>query len=219
MADKTKFIEFLLSSEALRFGDFVTKSGRKTPYFINTGQFRTGNLISELGGFYAQHIVDQGLSDINVVFGPAYKGIPLAVATASALANTYGHDVGFTFDRKEAKDHGDGGSFVGAPISNGTKLVIVEDVITAGSTLQHIVPILRGLGDITIAGVIIAVDRGERGKGELSAIAEVSSELGIRILPLISVHDIVFYLKSSKKWPADLSQKMESYLREYGARA
>lgn len=217
MPSKTKFIEFLISSEALRFGDFVTKSGRKTPYFINTGQFRTGNSISELGGFYAQHIVDQGLAEINVVFGPAYKGIPLAVATASALAKNHGHDVGFTFDRKEAKDHGDGGNFVGAPITGGTRLVIVEDVITAGTTLQHIVPILRGLGDVTIAGVIVAVDRGERGKANLSAIAEVSSELGINVFPLISVHDIIAYLKGSKKWPADLPQKMESYLKEYGA--
>ncbi|MCB0319305.1 MAG: orotate phosphoribosyltransferase [Bdellovibrionales bacterium] len=216
-----EFIQFLLESEVLTFGDFVTKSGRRTPYFVNSGMFNTGYRIGKLGEFYAAHIQKIGLSDVQAVFGPAYKGIPLCVATSEALYRKFSHDVGYTFDRKEAKSHGDKGQMVGYKLREGDSVLLVEDVITAGTTLRHIVPILRSDLKVSIRGVIVAVDRCEKGQGELSASREAEKELGIHVYPIVTVHEILSYLSSendtSFRLSEELQARMESYLAEYGA--
>ncbi|WKZ57630.1 MAG: orotate phosphoribosyltransferase [Bdellovibrionota bacterium] len=216
-----EFLQFLLQCKALTFGDFVTKSGRKTPYFINTGKFQDGASIAGLGTFYAQHVDALGLNP-DLLFGPAYKGIPLCVSTASALATHFNRNVGFCFNRKEAKDHGDGGLFVGMKPEAGKRVVIVEDVITAGTTLQEVVPFLRATAAVDIVGVVIAVDRCERGKGSRSAVAEAQSELGVQVYPLLTIHEIIAALEGNKTAipaPPDIVSRIRQYLGEYGASA
>ena len=216
-----EFIDFLVEAEVLSFGDFVTKSGRRTPYFVNTGKFHNGSRISRLGQFYASHIQNIGLSEVQSIFGPAYKGIPLCVATSQALYNQYERDIGFTFNRKEEKGHGDRGDFVGAPLENGDSILIVEDVITAGLTLREIVSTLRNHADIDIKGVIVSVDRCERGSGALSAADEVEKELGITIYPLVTIHEVIDYLSvpnpSGFSLSSELQERMNAYLKEFGA--
>jgi orotate phosphoribosyltransferase len=218
---QAQFIDFLIASGALTFGDFTTKSGRKTPYFINTGRFDDGKKIAELGRFYAAHIAALGLGKIDLIFGPAYKGIPLAVTTAIALNDSHGTNVGFSFDRKEIKDHGDGGLIVGCPLKDGQRIVIVEDVITAGTTVRHIVPLLRKLAHVEIAGFVLAVDRRERGTGDLSAVQEAERDSAIRVYPIITIDHIVSYLRthpdSSRRLTEEQLQKIAAYLEMYGA--
>ncbi|MBX7142979.1 MAG: orotate phosphoribosyltransferase [Oligoflexia bacterium] len=218
---QARFIDFLVSSGALTFGDFVTKSGRKTPYFINTGNFNDGSKISQLGAYYAAHLVQNKLSDVDIVFGPAYKGIPLCVATTSALALNHNFCVGFSFDRKEVKDHGDGGKIVGKQIKDGARILIVEDVITAGTTLREVVPFLKSIAAVDIKGVVIAVDRCEKGAGQLSAVQETQENLGLPVFPIVSIHHIVSYLASHNKSGLTLSSEMQQriaqYLETYGA--
>ena len=215
------FIDFLVQSGALTFGDFVTKSGRSTPYFINTGKFDDGGKIMRLGEFYAAHIVQSGLSDINVVFGPAYKGIPLAVATGIALQRDHGISAGISFDRKEEKEHGDRGRIVGKKISDGDEIVIVEDVITAGTTMREIVPLLTSIAKINFRGVVLAVDRCERGTTTLSAVQEVEQELGLKVFPIVTIKDIVRRLSgpnsSGMLLTDELQKRIAQYLKEYGA--
>ncbi|MDZ4784565.1 MAG: orotate phosphoribosyltransferase [bacterium] len=217
-----RFIDFLVKSGALTFGDFITKSGRKTPYFVNTGNFNSGGKISELGTYYASHLVSSGLTSVSVIFGPAYKGIPLSVTTASALFQGHKLDIGFCFNRKEAKDHGDAGTFVGSKISDGSKVVIVEDVITAGTTVREVVPMIKGLGKVDILGVIISVDRSEKGSAELSAVKEAEQSLGVKVFPIVTIHEIVSYLSTQNNSGIILSEEMNSkiaqYLEIYGAK-
>ncbi|MCB0338542.1 MAG: orotate phosphoribosyltransferase [Bdellovibrionales bacterium] len=217
---KSRFIDFLVDAGALTFGDFVTKSGRKTPYFINTGRFDTGKKIFELGKHYAAHIEQNIGSDYDLLFGPAYKGVPLAVATASALYAQFGREVGYCFDRKEEKSHGDKGKLVGYPISDGSKIILVEDVITAGTTLKEIVPFLRNIADITIVSVVIAVNRCERGSSNIGAVEEIGAELGVKIDPLVTVHDIFKYLSSDNEsglvLDAQMQKRLEQYISDYG---
>ncbi len=216
-----KFIDFLVKSGALTFGDFTTKSGRKTPYFVNTGNFNSGAKIGQLGGFYADHIVNLGLGRIDLIFGPAYKGIPLAVATSAALATQHQMDIGFAFNRKEAKEHGDGGVIVGGKIQDGSRLIIVEDVITAGTTLREVVPFLNSIAKVEIISVVISVDRCERGTTTLSAIKESEKELGLTVAPLVNIHEIVQYLSRENESGILLSSDQQSsianYLKQYGA--
>lgn len=216
-----KFIDFLVASGALTFGDFVTKSGRKTPYFVNTGNFNDGDKISALGSYYAAHIVQQKLSDVQSIFGPAYKGIPLCVTTASALSREHKKNVGYTFDRKEVKDHGDGGRIVGHKIKGGDSVIIVEDVITAGTTLREVVPFLKSLGDVKVLGVVIAVDRCEKGTGNLSAVQEAQQNLGVTVYPIVNIHQIVSYLSKANSagfvLNEDLKKRIAEYLEMYGA--
>ena len=168
---KAAFIDFMIEAEVLTFGDFVTKSGRPTPYFVQTGKYRSGDQIRRLGEFYADAI-EANFGEFNVLFGPAYKGIPLAVATASALA-ARGTDVGFMFNRKETKDHGEGGVLVGHEPQAGDRVLIIEDVTTAGTSIRETVPVLRAAADIELAGLIVSVDRMERGTGDMAALAQV----------------------------------------------
>lgn len=209
------FIEFLVRSGALTFGEFMTKSGRKSPYFINTGRFDDGAKILELGEFYAAHIVEQSLGNASVVFGPAYKGIPLAVSTCIALKRSHDISMGFAFDRKEVKAHGDGGRLVGKKISDGDRVVLVDDVITAGTTMREVFPLLRSLGNVTIEGVVIAVDRRERGVGTLSAAQETEQQFGVKVYPIVTIDQIIAHLSSKNGSGVVLSAAQLSQIKDY----
>lgn len=180
------FLELLVTRKALKFGDFTLKSGRKSPYFINTGCFHQGGDLALLGSAYAATIAQHFGTDIQVVFGPAYKGIPLALAAAAAYEQLVGRSVGWTYDRKEAKTHGDGGMFVGAPLTTGTKVVIVDDVLTAGTAMRESLIKLAPTG-VTIVGAVVAVDRQEKGQGQRTAIEEIIHELKVPVAAIISI--------------------------------
>ena len=162
---KKEFIEFMIDCEVLRFGDFVTKSGRKTPFFVNTGFYRTGAQLRKLGEYYAKAIQSTFGTDFDVLFGPAYKGIPLSVAASMALSEHYGADIRYCSNRKEVKDHGDKGILLGSPIADGDKVVIIEDVTTAGTSIGETLPIIQAQGDVDVLGLVVSVDRMERGQG------------------------------------------------------
>ena len=193
-AYKKEFIDFMIECGVLTFGDFVTKSGRKTPFFVNTGNYQTGSQLSRLGEFYAEAIKENFGDDYDVLFGPAYKGIPLGVTTAIALSNKYDIDVKYCSNRKEVKDHGEGGILLGAKLDNTKKVVIVEDVMTAGTSIYETAPILKAQGDVEIAGLVISVDRMEKGKGEQSAQAEIKEAFGITTYPIVTMAEVVEYL-------------------------
>lgn len=193
---KIAFVDFMLAVGVLRFGDFVTKSGRKTPYFVNTGLYRTGAQMNQLAGFYADAIVERGL-EFDCLFGPAYKGIPLCVAVAMELARR-GRDVPFCFNRKEKKDHGEGGALVGHGLRAGERVLIVEDVTTAGTSIRETVPLLRAAADVTLSGLVVSVDRMERGTGERSALAELRAEYGMQTLAIVSIEEVVSILDSGQ---------------------
>ena len=209
---KQEFIDFMVDVGVLTFGDFIAKSGRKTPYFVNAGLYRTGAQLARLGRFYANAITNSLGDDFDVLFGPAYKGIPLVVAAATALADG-GRDVPFCFNRKEAKDHGEGGILIGHKLQDGDRVLIVEDVTTAGTSIRETVPILRAIADIRLAGLIVSVDRCERGTGTASALSEVGDEFGMPAFSIVNVHDILASVDLSTEDRA----RMEEYLREYGA--
>jgi len=216
---KSEFITFMARAGALTFGDFVTKSGRKTPYFVNTGKYSSGGQIAQLGGFYADCIMGSGkLSKNTVLFGPAYKGISLAVATAIALAGR-GVDIGYCFNRKEAKDHGEGGALVGHKLRKGDRVLIIEDVITAGTAVREVLPILRDAGAV-VDGLIISVDRMERGTGSRTAIQEIWEEYGIPTYPIVTVRDILGCLHGTPvdgkvRIDDEIAQRMKAYMSEY----
>lgn len=212
MKSKDLFIEFMAEAGVLTFGDFTTKSGRKTPYFINTGNYKTGAQISTLGDWYADCIAESG-EQFDALFGPAYKGIPLSVAAASSLYRNHGRDVPYCFNRKEQKDHGEGGGIVGYQPTSGDRLVIIEDVVTAGTAVRESLQILSQIGDIKVEALFVSVDRMERGTGALSALDELRETLGIRVYPIISVRDIIAALPTGDARIA----KMDAYLAEYGA--
>ena len=205
------FIEFALERGVLRFGEFTLKSGRVSPYFFNAGLFDSGLALAKLGRFYAQALVDSGLS-YDVVFGPAYKGIPLAATTAVALAEHHQRDTPWCFNRKEAKDHGEGGTLVGAPLAG--KVIIVDDVITAGTAIRAVMHIINNQG-AQAAGVLIALDRQERGTGALSAIQEVERDFNMPVISIVSLQQVLEYLAES----AELKQYLpavERYREDYG---
>ena len=214
-AAKKNFIEFMMAADVLRFGDFTTKSGRKTPYFVNTGNYRTGLQNSKLGEFYAALIKETLGSDFDAMFGPAYKGIPLATSTAGALARLYNIDKPFFFNRKEAKDHGEGGSIVGYKPQNGDRIIIIEDVITAGTAIRETMPVLQGCADVRVTDMFISVNRCEVGTTPgKTAVMEVGEEFGIRVHSLISVQDIHEYLKEQDGYEQILPL-MEAYMQQY----
>lgn len=217
---KEEFITFLVKSNALKFGDFTLKSGRKAPYFLNVGQFYKGSLITTLGKYYAQ-AMHKNIKGFNVVFGPAYKGIPLSVATCMQLFDQFKMDMAYSFNRKEAKDHGEGGMIVGAPIDANSKVVIVDDVMTAGTALRESLDLLKKLGDPKIMGVLIAVDRMEKGQGEKSAAQEVKEQFGINVYSIVTIEEIVTYLKGRKiegkiYLNAGRISAIEAYRQQYG---
>ncbi|HVW30529.1 MAG TPA: orotate phosphoribosyltransferase [Polyangiaceae bacterium] len=219
---KEEFIEFMVRSNVLTFGDFVAKSGRRTPYFVNTGKYRKGSQLGRLASAYADAIERHIGSDFDVLFGPAYKGIPLAVATSMELSRR-GHDVGFCFNRKEAKDHGEGGNLVGWELAAGQRVLIVEDVTTAGTSIRETVPLLRAAADVTLAGLVVAVDRMERGTGDVSALAEVGAAYRMKTFSIVDIEEIVEYLSSHdvdgrRVITDDIRQRIALYRREYGPR-
>jgi orotate phosphoribosyltransferase len=212
MPAKQDFIEFMIGAGVLTFGDFTTKSGRKTPYFINTGNYRTGAQISRLGDWYADCIVQSG-ERFDALFGPAYKGIPLAVAAAGSLYRNHGLDVPYSFNRKEVKDHGEGGVFVGYQPKDGARLAIIEDVVTAGTAVRESMALLSKVADVKIEALYVSVDRMERGTGSLSALDELRETLGIRVYPIITVCDIIESIPAGDP----RREKMEAYLSAYAA--
>ena len=212
--DQREFIDFMVECEVLTFGDFITKSGRPTPYFVNTGRYRTGSQISRLGRFYADAIVARGI-EFDLLFGPAYKGIPLVVAAAAALSQHHGIDVPFCFDRKELKDHGEGGGLVGRTPNDGDRVLIVEDVTTAGTSVRDTVPKLRAVADVSVAGLIVSVDRMERGRTERGALAELREEFGLDSFAIATLDDIVEHL--GPRLEADDLDRIAAYRAEYGA--
>lgn len=190
---KKEFIDFMIESEVLKFGDFLTKSGRKTPFFVNTGFYRTGAQLNKLGKYYAKAIRACFGDDFDILFGPAYKGIPLSVATAMALGEE-GVNVKYCSNRKEIKDHGDKGILLGSPISDGDKVVIIEDVTTAGTSIEETLPIIKSQGDVNVLGLAVSVDRCERGRGEKSALVEISEKYGIKTAAIVTMNEVVDYL-------------------------
>lgn len=214
MTYKQEFIKFAAECGVLTFGSFTLKSGRISPYFFNSGNFKTGSQLAKLGGFYASCIKENGLSP-DLLFGPAYKGIPLVSAAASSLYNLYGIDLPYTFNRKEAKDHGEGGVFVGSAPKAGEKVLIIEDVITAGTAVREVLPLVTQTG-ADVEGMVILVDRMERGKGDTSAVQEVYRDFRIKVYPIVTVNDIIDALKSGIVSGAEHIENMLAYRAEYG---
>lgn len=212
---KIEFIEFMMSADVLRFGDFVTKSGRNTPYFVNTGNYKTGEQIAKLGKFYAALIKEKCVVNFDAMFGPAYKGIPLVTAAAGALYSEYGIDKPYFFNRKEEKDHGEGGSLVGYKPQNGDRVIIIEDVITAGTAIRETMPVLYGAADVKVTDMFISVNRSEVGQvpGK-TAITEVQEEFGINVHSIIDVRDIHEYLLSKPEFEKH-AKLMEEYMKKY----
>lgn len=217
---KREFIEFMVESNALTFGEFITKSGRKTPYFINTGNYKTGKQAKQLGEFYAKAIKEQIKGDIDVLFGPAYKGIPLAVATSIALETNYQQNINYCFNRKEEKDHGEGGNLVGHKLQDGDKVLIIEDVITSGASIRECLPQIQAAANVQIAGEIISVDRMERGLENKTAIEQIYDDYGFKVYSIVNVREIieVLYNKpiNGKVYINDnIKEQMEAYLEKY----
>ena len=205
-----QFINYALDCGVLKFGEFQLKSGRISPYFFNTGLFNTGAQLDQLGLFYAQALINAGV-EIDVLYGPAYKGIPL-VSTTSVAYSRLKEDIPFAFNRKEVKDHGEGGVLIGAPLQG--KVWILDDVITAGTSVRESVDIIRGVG-ATVAGVVIALDRQEKGRNELSAVQEVSSQFGIPVIAIICLAEIIEYIEQDNRF-ADKLAIIRAYRQQYG---
>ena len=224
-----RFTEFLLTSQALKFGEFTLKSGRRSPYFINAGAFNDGRKIATLGAFYAEKIAAEIAAGslpagIDTVFGPAYKGIPLAVSTSIALTARHNMTVGYTFDRKEKKDHGDGGWMVGTPLKDGMKVLLVDDVMTAGTAVREVIPKLKAEADVEVVGLVLSVDRMEKTKdSDVSAVKAVEAEFGFPVLAIANVREIfdaAAKMKNADGTPLlshELKQRAEAYLEQYGA--
>ena len=205
---KKEFIEFMVDCNVLKFGDFVTKSGRKTPFFVNTGFYRTGAQLRRLGAYYAEAINEAFGTDFDVLFGPAYKGIPLTVAATIAISEKYGKDIRYCSNRKEVKDHGD-------------KVVIIEDVTTAGTSIEETMPIIKAQGDVTPLGLVVSVDRMERGKGEKSAPAEIEEKYGLKTTAIVTMAEVVEHLYNREykgKIIIDdaLKAAIDAYYEQYG---
>ena len=221
-AFQRELIELLVRAGALTFGDFTAKSGRRTPYFVNFGRIRTGAQLDKVAGLYADALEARLGRAFDVLFGPAYKGIPLAAATSVELARR-GHDVGYAYNRKELKDHGEGGALVGAELKTGTRVVLIEDVTTAGTSIRETVPLLKAVADVTLAGLVVAVDRMEKGTGEQSALAEIGDELGMPAFAIVTIEEIVGYLREHtvdgrNVLTPELEARIAEYRARYGAR-
>ncbi|MFA0411267.1 orotate phosphoribosyltransferase, partial [Vibrio splendidus] len=210
-AYQREFIEFALEKEVLKFGEFTLKSGRKSPYFFNAGLFNTGRDLARLGRFYAAALADSGI-EFDVLFGPAYKGIPIATTTAVALADHHDVDTPYCFNRKEAKNHGEGGNLVGSELEG--RIMLVDDVITAGTAIRESMEIIQANG-ADLAGVLVAIDRQEKGKGELSAIQEVERDFGCAIISIVSLTDLVTFLEEKGTDAAHL-ESVKAYRAQYG---
>ena len=222
-AYKKEFIEFMVDCQVLKFGDFVTKSGRKTPFFVNTGFYRTGAQLRRLGQYYAEAVNNKFGLDFDVLFGPAYKGIPLSVAATIAISEKYGQDIRYCSNRKEVKDHGDKGILLGSPINDGDRVVIIEDVTTAGTSIEETLPIIKAQGDVNPIGLVVSVDRMERGKGTKSALSEIEEKYGLKTTAIATMAEVVEhpYNKEYKgKVIIDdkLKAAIDAYYEQYGVK-
>ena len=215
MSYKKDFVKFMWEAGVLTFGEFTLKSGRKAPYFINTGNYKTGEHIAKLGEFYAKCIKENGIH-ADVFFGPAYKGIPLAVTAAISNYKENGENVNYCFNRKEAKDHGEGGVMVGHKLQNGDKVLIIEDVITAGTAIRESLPILKAAADVDVCGVVISVDRMEKNKSDRSAVQEVFDEFGIKVYPIVTINDIIESIEDGTIPGKEYLPAMKEYRKVYG---
>ena len=220
---KQEFIEFMVDCNVLRFGEFTLKSGRKSPFFMNAGLYVTGAQLEKLGEYYAKAIHDNYGDDFDVLFGPAYKGIPLSVATTMAYHRLYGKEIRYCSNRKEAKDHGDAGILLGSPIKDGDKVVIIEDVTTSGKSIEETFPIIQAQGDVTIKGLMVSLNRMERGKGEKSALVEIQEKYGFPANAIVSMSDVVEHLDNKPcngKVVIDdeIKAAIDKYYEEYGAK-
>ena len=223
MTYREEFIHFMVRSGVLTFGDFVTKSGRKTPYFVNTGNYKTGAQASRLGDCYAACIQEHMPEGIDALFGPAYKGIPLAVSAASSLYRNYGRDLPYCFNRKEAKDHGEGGSMVGYQPKDGDRIAIIEDVVTAGTAVRETIELFKHVADVELKALFVSVDRMERGTRDCTTLDELREDLGIQVYPIVTVREVIDCLHNR---PVDdtvyiddaMRGRMEDNLAQYGPR-
>ena len=222
MNNKDQFVHFLVEAGALKFGDFVTKSGRNTPYFINTGEFRTGRTLSKLAEFYAAAFMKHFDGKAQNLYGPAYKGIPLCAATAMKLSDVYSQDLTFTYNRKEAKDHGEGGMLVGYKYAEKTNVVITEDVITAGTSVNETMQALSKIENANVIGLLISVDRKEKLENGKSALQTVQDEYGIEAHSIVNINDIIAFLESEENRkkinaPEGILEKVYAYREKWGA--
>ena len=220
---KQEFIEFMVDCNVLKFGDFVTKSGRKTPFFVNTGFYRTGGQLRRLGEYYAKAIHDRFGLDFDVLFGPAYKGIPLTVAATMAISSLYDTDIRYCSNRKEVKDHGDKGILLGSPIEDGDRVLIIEDVTTAGTSIGETLPIIKAQGNVDVCGLVVSVDRMERGQGEKSALQEIQETYGFQTTAIVTMTEVVEHLYNreyrGKIYIDDeMKARIDAYYEQYGAK-
>ncbi len=218
---KQEFIEFMVDCGVLKFGDFVTKSGRNTPFFVNTGFYRTGAQLGKLGEYYARAINEKFGTDFDILFGPAYKGIPLSVATSMQISALYEKDVKYCSNRKEVKDHGDTGILLGSPISDGDKVIIIEDVTTAGTSINETLPIIKAQGDVLVRGLVVSVDRMERGQGEKSALEEIREKFGFETTAIVTMQEVVEHLynkeyKGKVIIDDEIKSRIDAYYEKYG---
>lgn len=218
---KKEFIEFMIDCNVLKFGDFVTKSGRNTPFFVNTGFYRTGAQLKKLGEYYATAIHNKFGLDFDVLFGSAYKGIPLSVAATMAISDMYEKDVRYCANRKEVKDHGDKGILLGSPIEDGDKVIIIEDVTTAGTSIKETLPIVKAQGDVDVLGLVVSVDRMERGQGEKSALDEIHETYGLETTAIVTMAEVVEHLynkpyKGKVIIDDTLKAAIDAYYEKYG---
>lgn len=215
---KQEFVDFMLDSKVLKFGDFTLKSGRKSPFFMNAGLYVTGTQLMKLGEYYAKAIHDKYGDDFDVIFGPAYKGIPISVATTIAYSKLYGQEKRYCSNRKEAKDHGDAGILLGSPIKDGDRIVVVEDVTTSGKSMEETIPIVKAQGDVTIVGLMVSLNRCERGKGDKGALDEIKDLYGFETNAIVSMNEVVEYLVEKKFIDDELKARIDAYYAEYGVR-
>ncbi len=218
---KKEFIEFMVDCGVLKFGDFTTKSGRKTPFFVNTGYYRTGTQLRKLGEYYAKAIHDKYGTDFDILFGPAYKGIPLSVAATMAISEFYGKEIKYCSNRKEVKDHGDTGILLGSPLTDGDKVIIIEDVTTAGTSIGETMPILNAQAKVNVLGLVVSVDRMERGQGSKSALSEIEENYHIATTAIVTMEEVVEHLHNKPyqgKVVIDdtLKAAIDAYYEQYG---
>lgn len=219
---KKKFIDFMMESKVLKFGEFTLKSGRKSPFFMNAGDYVTGMQLEKLGEFYAMAIYENFGLDFDILFGPAYKGIPLSVATAMAIYKLYGKEVKYCANRKEIKDHGDTGILLGAKINDGDRIVMIEDVTTSGKSIDETYPILKSQGKIEVKGLVVSLNRQEKGRGgKRTAIDEVSENYNFPVRAIVNMDEVIKYMESEEKYKNILTpqilKKLDEYYKEYGA--
>lgn len=220
---KEEFIEFMVKSDVLKFGDFTLKSGRKSPFFMNAGLYVTGTQLMKLGEYYAKAIHDCYGDDFDVLFGPAYKGIPLSVATTIAYSKLYGKEIRYCSNRKEVKDHGDTGILLGSPLKDGDRVVVIEDVTTSGKSMEETIPIVRAQADVTIVGLMVSLNRQEKGKGDKCALDEIKDLYGFETNAIVTMEEVVECLYNKEidgaVWIDDeMKAKIDAYYEEYGAR-